>query len=121
MEKLYYIYKITLLCGHFKNMYYYGKHSTENIEDNYAGSGSTLSKYYKLYGKIHGVTYKKEILGFFTNEKDLDKAEALYIADKPKNDPLCLNKKREYIKPQLKEIDTEDFDTIKKLFYGVYD
>lgn len=66
--KYYYTYKITLLKGSLNNYYYLGKHSTNNLNDGYAGSGKIIKSYYKKYGKLENITYTKEILSFYNND-----------------------------------------------------
>lgn len=91
-SKYNYIYKITCLCGEYNGMYYYGLHSTDNMDDKYCGSGKGLWQYYKLYGRIENVTYKKDIL-FYTNTRaELKLIEAAVIGDNYWKDPMCLNK-----------------------------
>lgn len=92
-KKYYYIYKIVLLKGSLAGKYYYGQHSTNSLQDNYAGSGSILKDYYKKYRAVEGVTYTKEILKFYNDEKELDRAEEILIGDLWETDPNCLNKK----------------------------
>ena len=55
--KYYYTYKITLTQGSLKGKFYFGKHSTTKLNDNYKGSGSIVKRYYKKYPK----GYIKEI------------------------------------------------------------
>lgn len=93
-KKYYYTYKITLLVGEQKDHYYYGKHSTNNLDDNYRGSGRILVHYYRKYGHIENKTYKKEILQFFKNDEELNEAERNLIGELYKTDPLCLNLKQ---------------------------
>ena len=60
-KKYHYIYKTT--CSLTKR-YYYGMHSTNNLNDGYLGSGSELSKSIKRYGReIHS---KKIFTGIYT-------------------------------------------------------
>lgn len=87
----YYTYRITCLCGSFSGYYYLGKHKTNNINDEYAGSGKKLLDYYKKYGKINGVTYIKSILKYYKNEDELHNAERNLIGDLYKRDKYCLN------------------------------
>lgn len=91
MHKYYYTYRITLLLGSLAHHYYYGRHRTNKLDDGYCGSGKKLCDYYKKYGHIEGVTYKKEIIAFYNNEDELNRAEKELIGDKYDTDPLCLN------------------------------
>lgn len=90
-KKYYYIYKIVLLKGSLAGKYYYGQHSTNSLQDNYAGSGSILKDYYKKYRRIEGVTYTKEILKFYNSPEELNRAEKILVGDLWKVDPNCLN------------------------------
>lgn len=93
MHKYYYTYKITLLKGENAGHYYYGQHSTNKLNDGYAGSGKLVSDYFEKYPKIEGVTYVKEIYAFYNSLKELNDAEYELIGDKYKTDPMCLNKR----------------------------
>ena len=44
---IFYFYKIT---NKINRKYYFGVHSTEDINDGYMGSGTVLAKAYKKYG-----------------------------------------------------------------------
>lgn len=89
--KYYYTYKIILLKGSLAGKYYYGQHSTENLNDGYAGSGTILKSYYQKYDKIEHQTYIKEIIAFYLDREDLNLAEEALIGDKYNTDPYCLN------------------------------
>ena len=91
MNKIRYIYKITLLCGSLKDHYYIGQHTTTNINDGYAGSGCKVTEYYEKYGKIEGGTYNKEIIKYCNTLDELNEAEYDIIGDKYDTDPMCLN------------------------------
>lgn len=69
-EKKYnFIYKTTnLLSG----KYYYGMHSTDNLEDGYMGSGRRLRYSLNKYGNEN---HKREIIEFCINRKELKKRE----------------------------------------------
>lgn len=90
-KKFRFIYKITLLCGSLKDHYYIGQHSTNNINDGYAGSGTKIAQYYKKYGKIEGETYIKQILSYHNTLDELNQAEYEAIGNKYEEDPLCIN------------------------------
>lgn len=81
-----YIYKITCTAGSFKNKYYYGKHTTENLDDHYKGSGKKLWHYYKK----HPNDYIKEIIAYYDTEDELNKAEYDIIHPHLGN-KMCLN------------------------------
>ena len=68
--------------------YYLGIHSTNDLNDNYMGSGSFLKKEYKKWGKD---SFIKEILKFFDNREDLIKHEQIIVNESILKDPLCLN------------------------------
>lgn len=89
----YYTYKVVLLKGSLAGKYYYGQHRTKNLEDGYIGSGTRIASYFKKYPKIEGVTYVRQILAFYSDEEELNRAEALLIGDLYKTDPNCLNLK----------------------------
>ena len=59
-----YFYKITNLIN---NHFYYGVHSTNNLNDGYFGSGVKLKQAVKKYGKEN---FKKEILFISSNEQE---------------------------------------------------
>ena len=68
-KRYYYLYKIT----NKKNNYFYiGVHCTNKIRDNYMGSGTAIRKAIKEEGIEN---FKKEILEYFNNSKELLKRE----------------------------------------------
>lgn len=87
-KKLYnyhYFYKITNnLNGHF----YYGVHSTNNLNDGYMGSGTRLRQAYKKYGIEN---FKKEILYFFNSEEEALNYEAEIVNESLVKDLNCYN------------------------------
>lgn len=89
--KYYYIYKVKCLCGSFKDKYYYGQHKTNKLNDGYIGSGTLLKCYFDKYGKIDGETYLREIIAYYNNEDELNKAEEEIVGNKYKDDDMCLN------------------------------
>lgn len=84
-HKYHYLYKIT---NNITDEYYYGVHSTDDLNDGYFGSGSALKDNIKNYGKNNFI---KEIIGFFPNRKELMKAEERLVDEKLLNDSKCLN------------------------------
>lgn len=91
MKQFYYTYKITLLKGTLAGHYYFGKHSTNNLNDGYAGSGTIIKNYYDKYGKIEHQTYIKEIIAFYNNDEELNKGEKELVGNLYDTDELCLN------------------------------
>ena len=85
MKKYYYLYKITNLIN---NKYYYGVHSTDDINDGYMGSGSLIKKAIKKYGKVN---FKKEILEYFNDKEQMYQREAEIINETVINDKACYN------------------------------
>lgn len=83
--KYHYFYKITNI---YTGEFYYGVHSTNNLYDNYMGSGTRLKKLYKLFGKE---SFNKEILKYFDNRGDLLDYEHQIVNEKILKNPLCLN------------------------------
>lgn len=68
--KNYIIYKIT---NKINNKIYVGCHITENINDNYFGSGTRIKRAIKKYGKEN---FQKEILFVYNNKEDMLNKEA---------------------------------------------
>lgn len=81
-----YIYKITCTAGSFKGKFYYGQHTTDNLDDEYTGSGILIRRYFKKYPD----KYIKEIISFHNSQEELNQAE--YDIIHPNlNNSLCLN------------------------------
>lgn len=81
-----YIYKITCTAGSFKDKFYFGQHTTTNLDDGYKGSGKKINDYYKKHSK----EYIKEIISYHDTLEELNQAE--YDIIKPwLNNPICLN------------------------------
>ncbi len=83
--RYHYFYKITKIDT---DQYYYGIHSTNNLNDGYMGSGNILRRFIKKYGKDK---FTKEIIKFFDNRKDLSSYEQQMVNEELLKDPLCLN------------------------------
>lgn len=84
---IHYTYKLTFKLD--ERYYYYGKHST-NYEsmDKYMGSGATVTKYKKQYGRH---CFNKRIIKRFNSTQDALDHERELIGDLWKTDPFCLN------------------------------
>ena len=85
MYKYHYLYKIT---NKLNGKYYYGIHSTDNLNDGYMGSGKNICKAYKKYGKENFI---KEYIEFFDNRNDLLNAEQQIVNEKMLLDNNCYN------------------------------
>jgi len=68
-KKYHYIYKTTNILN---GRYYYGLHSTDNLEDGYLGSGTYLKRSLNKYGKEN---FNKEILEFCSSREELKSRE----------------------------------------------
>lgn len=84
-RKYHYLYKITNLVN---NKYYYGIHSTDNLEDGYMGSGVRLKAAYAKYGIFN---FRKEIISFYENRKELLDAERDIVNESLLTDKNCYN------------------------------
>ena len=86
-KKFHFIYKtICTLNGKF----YYGMHSTDNLNDGYIGSGTRLWYSIKKHGREN---FSIEILEFLPDREALKKREAELITEELLQDPLCMNLK----------------------------
>ena len=83
--RFHYFYKIT---NKVNDNFYYGVHSTKDLYDNYAGSGSILENAYKKYT---GRNFIKHIISFFDNRKTLLEYEKIVVNKNILNDPKCYN------------------------------
>ena len=73
MKKFNYIYLIT---NTLNNKIYVGKHSTDNLDDGYIGSGKLIKKAIQKYGIKN---FTKEYLAFCDTEEKLNWFEKFYI------------------------------------------
>lgn len=69
-------------------MFYIGKHSTENINDLYLGSGTRINHAIKKYGREN---FTKEILFVFEDESSALLMESKIISDLQIPNPNCYN------------------------------
>lgn len=74
MKKYNYVYKI---MNTINGKIYIGKHSTNNLEDGYMGSGIRVKQAYQKYGLE---CFSKEVIQFYTSEDELNQGEIFYIA-----------------------------------------
>lgn len=84
-KKYHYVYKIT---NDIDDRYYIGKHSTNDLNDGYMGSGLILQKLFKKYGIEH---FKKDILKLFESSDDAYKYEGELVNNETLKDKNCLN------------------------------
>lgn len=86
-RKFHYIYKITRTdTGRF----YIGMHSTDDLEDEYFGSGKIITASIKKHGKDRHV---KEILEFLPSREALKLREKELVNEELIGDKLCMNLK----------------------------
>ena len=84
-KKYHYFYKIT---NNLNNHFYYGIHSTNDLDDGYMGSGTRLNYAYKKYG-IENFT--KEILEFFNSREECAKYEFEMVTEELIYSKECYN------------------------------
>lgn len=80
-----FFYKIT---NNFNGKYYYGVHSTNDLNDGYMGSGYMIKKLIKKYGKD---SFTKEILKYFDNEEEMFSYEKDFLTEDVINNEKCYN------------------------------
>ena len=84
-KKFNYLYKIT---NNINGKYYYGVHSTDNLDDSYFGSGKLLKKAIKKYRKEN---FTKEIIKFFSTSKEALEEERRIVTEDVVNDERSYN------------------------------
>lgn len=83
------LYHIIYKTINLKNdKYYIGKHSTDNIDDGYLGSGVVLKKAIEKNGRTN---FKREVLHIFENESDAYAMEAKLVNGGAVDDSNCYN------------------------------
>ena len=86
-KKYNFTYKTTNLIN---KRYYLGMHSTNNLNDDYIGSGTRLWYEIRKYGKEN---FKIEILNYYISREELINAEKALITEDDLNNNNCLNLK----------------------------
>jgi group I intron endonuclease len=84
-KKYHYLYKTT---NTINQKFYIGMHSTDNLDDQYLGSGKYLRNSIKKYGRDK---FKIEFLEFFESRKSLIEREEFIVNSDFIKDPLCMN------------------------------
>jgi hypothetical protein len=84
-RKYNYFYKITNLVN---GKYYYGIHSTDNLDDGYLGSGITIRRAIEKYGKEN---FEIEFVKFFDTRNELVEYEKQNITEEQVLDKMCYN------------------------------
>lgn len=86
-NKYHYFYKI--ICKN-SDEYYYGVHSTKNLNDGYCGSGKKLNKMYLQIGNTQ-LNFEKQILKFFETDDLMYQYERIVVDYELLKDIKCLN------------------------------
>lgn len=104
-----YIYKITCTTGRLKGKFYFGQHTTNDLNDGYTGSGKLIRRYLEN----HPNDYIKEIISYHKNKTELDKAE-YNIIHPWLNNQMCLNLIEGGTGGALSEISRKNMSETKK-------
>ena len=84
-KKYHYIYKTT---NDLSGRYYYGLHSTDDLEDGYLGSGTYLRRAIRKHGEEN---FTKEIIEFCKSRNELALAESKVVTLKEVAKKECMN------------------------------
>jgi hypothetical protein len=84
-RKYHIIYKTT--CK-ITGKWYIGMHSTDDLEDNYLGSGVRLRRSVIKYGKDNHI---REILEIFNTRIEASEKEKTLLTEEFRSDPMCMN------------------------------
>jgi hypothetical protein len=85
MSLYHFVYKTTCIVN---NKFYYGVHSTDNLNDGYLGSGSLLRNAIKKYGESN---FKREIIALFDTREEALYIESTIINEETLKDINCYN------------------------------
>lgn len=77
-----------IIINRVNNKYYYGIHSTHNLNDGYLGSGNAIKSAIKKYGKS---VFTKYIISYHNSRLEALEKEATVVTTDVINDPLCYN------------------------------
>lgn len=86
MTKLYNFVYIT--TNNINGDYYIGKHSTDNLNDGYIGSGVVLNRAIKKYGRSN---FTMSVLQYFDTEEEAYQYEYEIVTEDEVNNPHCYN------------------------------
>ena len=86
-KKYHYIYRTTNLIN---RKYYIGMHSTDDLNDEYMGSGTYLKRSINKYGKEN---FNFEIIEFLLNREFLKNREKEIVNEEQLKNELCMNLK----------------------------
>lgn len=86
-KKYHFLYKTTNLIN---GKFYYGMHSTDDLQDGYIGSGTLLKRSINKYGVEN---FHIEILEFFDSREALVEAEKELVTETQVQDLNCMNLK----------------------------
>lgn len=84
-KKYNYFYKITNIKS---GEYYFGVHSTDDLDDGYLGSGTRIKEAIEKEGKEN---FNKEIIKFFSTITEALEEEAKVVTKDLVDDPMCYN------------------------------
>ncbi len=113
-KKYHYLYKTTNLIN---EKYYYGMHSTSNLDDDYLGSGKRLRYSIRKYGKDN---FKREIIKMFDTREELIQAEIDLITEELLSEINCMNLKlggSGGFSIEQQKINAENSNKIQKLLH----
>lgn len=86
-KKYYYVY---VIVNSVNGKYYGGAHSTDDLNDDYMGSGTRLKAAIQKYGIEK---FEKKIIQYFNTEDEMYAYEAEMVTQEWVDDPMCYNLK----------------------------
>lgn len=85
MKKYNFVYKTT---NDLNDDYYYGVHTTDDLDDGYLGSGKRLKRAINKYGESN---FTREIVQYFSDLNNAYRLEAAIVTPELVADPHCYN------------------------------